>query len=60
MRLEITDRERELLLELIEEEQKRFIHELNHTDSRDYRALLWERLEILEGLLAKCRSCRHA
>ena len=60
MRLEITDRERELLLELIEEEQKRFIHELNHTDSRDYKALLRERLEILEGLLAKCRPCRQA
>jgi predicted transcriptional regulator len=53
MRLEITDKERELLLELIEQEQKQLIQELNHTDSRDYKALLRGRLDVLEGLLAK-------
>jgi hypothetical protein len=56
MRLEITDIERELLLELTEEKQKQFIHELDHTDSRDYRVLLRRRLEILEGLQAKVQS----
>ena len=56
MKLEITDIERELLLELTEEKQKQFIHESGHTDSRDYRALLRRRLEILEGLLAKLQS----
>ena len=56
MRLEITDKEQQLLLELIEQKQKQFIQELDHTDSRDYKALLRGRLEILEGLLAKVQS----
>lgn len=56
MKLEITEKEQELLLELIGEEQKRFIQELDHTDSRDYKAIVRERLRILEGLLAKVKT----
>ena len=56
MRLEITDRERGLLLELIEQEQKRLIQELDHTDSRDYKTILKERLRTLEELLSKVQS----
>jgi hypothetical protein len=53
MKLEITDGERELLHELMEAEQKRLIQELDHADSRDYKALLKERLRLLEELLGK-------
>jgi DNA-binding MarR family transcriptional regulator len=53
MTLEITEQERTLLLELIEYEQKRFIHELDHTDRRDYKALVKEKLRTLEQLLDK-------
>jgi len=56
VRLEITDRERGLLLELIEQEQKRLIQELDHTDSRDYKTILKERLRTLEELLSKVQS----
>jgi hypothetical protein len=53
MTLEITEREQALLLELIEYEQKRFIHELDHTDTRDFKAIVKERLQTLEELLDK-------
>jgi hypothetical protein len=53
MKFEITDQERILLLELIEQEQKRFIQGLDHTDSREYKAVLKEGLRTLEGLLTK-------
>jgi hypothetical protein len=56
MRLEITEKERELLLELIENEQKQFIQELDHTDSRDYKEIMKERLRILEGVLFKVKT----
>jgi hypothetical protein len=56
MRLEITDREKQLLLELVDEEQKRTIQGLDHTDSRDYKAVLKERLSMLEALLRKVQS----
>ena len=44
MKLELTDREQKLLLELVEREQKQIIQELDHTDSRDYKAILRDRL----------------
>ncbi len=50
MNLEITDQEREFLLELLEEKQKRMIHEINHTDTMDYEALLKNKLNVLEEL----------
>ena len=58
MALEVTNRERELLLELTEWEQKRVIQELDHADSRDYKAILRERLHVLEELLVKVQSPR--
>jgi hypothetical protein len=56
MKLEITDGEKQLLLELVDEEQKRTIQGLDHTDSRDYKAILKERLSMLEALLRKVQS----
>lgn len=56
MKIEVTDMEQKLLLELIEGEQKQIIQELDHTDSRDYKAILMERLGAVEGLLAKAQS----
>jgi hypothetical protein len=51
MKLEITDKEQKLLLELAEREQKQLIQELDHADSRDYKAILRDRLRTLERLL---------
>jgi predicted transcriptional regulator len=56
MKLELTDKEQKLLLELVEGEQNQIIQELDHADSRDYKAILRERLRTLEGLLTKVQS----
>ena len=56
MTLEVTDREQTLLLELLEYEQKRSIQQLDHTDSRDYKAIVKERLHVLEELLDKVQK----
>ena len=48
-----TDRERELVVELLEREQGFLPHEIHHTDSREFRAGLQERLELVGTLLNK-------
>jgi hypothetical protein len=48
MVFEITDPERELLFELIESARREIIQEIDHTDTRNFRTLLKERLELLE------------
>jgi hypothetical protein len=54
--LNITDQEREYLIELLDETQKGLIHEINHTDTHDYRQMLRHKLDLLEGLSAKLRA----
>ncbi len=56
MKTEMTDKEQKLLLELVEAEQKQIIQELDHAGSRDYKAILRDRLRTLEGLLAKVQG----
>jgi hypothetical protein len=56
MKIEMTDQEQKLLLELVEAQPKQIIQELDHTDTRDYKAILRDRLRTLEGLLAKVQS----
>jgi hypothetical protein len=56
MKLEITDNEQKLLLELVEGEQKQIIQELDHTASRDYKTILRDRLHAIEGLIQKLQS----
>jgi len=56
MKIELTDKEQTLLVELIEGKQNQIIQELDHTDSRDYKAILMDRLRTLEGLLTKIQS----
>lgn len=53
MNLEITDEERELLDEIFEEKHKHMIHELNHTDTLDFERMLKQKINLLEGLMAK-------
>lgn len=53
MVFEITDPERELLFELIESAHREIIQEIDHTDTRNFRTLLKERLELLERVGAK-------
>jgi hypothetical protein len=53
MRLEISAPEKQFLIELFDSAEKEFIHELDHTDSREFRAKLKEQLELLEDLRRK-------
>ena len=53
MNLEITEEERELLNEILEEKQKHMIHELNHTDTLNFERMLKKKIEVLEGLMRK-------
>ena len=56
MTINITDQERVLLLELLESKHTAMLHELNHTDARDYRVYLRSRIELLEVLKSKVEA----
>jgi predicted transcriptional regulator len=53
MMLDITNQEREALLELLEERLIAMLHEINHTDARDYREILKRRYELVERIKSK-------
>ena len=53
MALNITDQERVLLLELLEAKNTAMLHELHHTEARDYRDCVKQRIDLLEGLKSK-------
>jgi hypothetical protein len=56
MIVEITDQERLFLLDLLDAEHKEMIHQIDHTDARDYRELLKQKIGLLEGLRAKMQN----
>lgn len=53
--VELTDSERNLLIELLEAEQHDLPHEIHHTRTAALKAELRERAERVEALLAKLR-----
>ncbi len=50
MRIELTTRQREMLIELLESAHKDKIHELHRTDSLAYKAMLREKIAVIEQL----------
>lgn len=60
MNLEITDEEREFLVELLEEKHKSLIHEISRTDTDDFEQMLKRRVEILEQLKGKIGQTKSA
>lgn len=58
MNVDLTDSEGALLSEILEEKQTRMIHEIDHTDARDFRQMLRKKLEVLEGLQRKLEQLR--
>ena len=58
MNVELTDEERALLLELLEEKQNRMIQEIDHTDARKFEDLLKKKLEALESFKRKLEQLR--
>jgi hypothetical protein len=53
MRLDISDQERVLLLELLEAKNTAMYHELHHTDAREYRDYVRRKIDVLEGLKSR-------
>lgn len=53
MNFNLTEAEREFLLELLETRHKSMLHELHHTDTYDYRQLLQQKVDLLERLRDK-------
>jgi len=53
MTLNLTDKERDYLLELLETNHRELIREINHTDNLNYREMLKQRLEILDRIRLK-------
>ena len=53
MVLEITNPEKDLIFELIEAAHREMIHEIDHTDAREFKKLLQQKLDLLEHVGAK-------
>ena len=53
MTLELTERERELLTELLEAAHKEKLHELFRTDSLGYKQMLREKIAVIEAVCSK-------
>jgi predicted transcriptional regulator len=60
MTFDITDNEREFLLELLESKRAAIIHELHHTDTNDFKELLKQKVELVENLKAKIENARSS
>lgn len=58
MLAEITDSERQLLIELIDSASRTTVHEIDHTDTREFRRKLLERMLLLEGLSEKIKEAQ--
>lgn len=56
MNIIVTDSERELLLEVLEERYTSMLRELHHTDTHDYKQFLTGKLELLEKLRDKLQN----
>jgi len=53
MVLDISAQEGKFLSELLEAKQNSMLHEINHTDTNDFKELLKKDLEVLEALKGK-------
>ena len=53
MLLDISAQERKFLSDLLEAKQNSMLHEINHTDTNDFKQMLKEELEVLEAIKGK-------
>lgn len=56
MSFDVTDTERDFLLELLEARHTAMLHELHHTDTNDYKRLLLQKIDVLEKLKQKLKN----
>jgi hypothetical protein len=58
MLAEITDSEQQLLIEILDAASKTTQREIDHTDTREYRRKLLERMNLLERLSEKIKEAQ--
>ena len=56
MTLELTDKERDYLMSLLDATHRGKLHELHHTDSSEYKTLVKGEIVLIEALRAKLSS----
>ena len=56
MELRLSDHERRLLLEILEERHKNLIHEIARTDHREFKHELQTRCLLIEGILKRVQA----
>lgn len=60
MDLRLTDKEHDLLLELLQEQHKHLLHDIAKADHHEFRETLRDRCTALEGMLEKLRTPVHS
>ena len=50
MSFEVTDADRDFLVELLDARYTSMLHELHHTDTYEYKQLLQQKIQLLEKL----------
>ena len=58
MTLDITNEEREYLLEILDARREELLHELHHTDTLDFREMLRRKVELVESLRSRLATAR--
>jgi hypothetical protein len=58
MSFDVTDAERDFLLELLDARHTSMLHELHHTDTYEYKQLLQKKVDLLEKLRQKLKNTR--
>ena len=56
MELRLTDKEEELLLEVLQEHQRHLLHEINKADHHEFKTGLRKRCTMVEGLVEKLQA----
>ena len=51
-----SDTEQQLLIELLDSQHRELLHEIHHTDDRDYKQSLKEKEGAMEELLKKLKT----
>ena len=60
MELRLTDKEHELLLEVLQEHHKHLLHEINKAHHHQFKVDLRHRCEVLEGMMQKVDEPVHS
>ena len=53
MTLDITDEEREYLLEILDARREELLHELHHTDTLDFKEMLRRKAALVESVRSR-------